>query len=254
MALVYRVDKLSVRRLPVSPKRWLVVATGVTRTSGWSGARLAPAAQQDPPFLTLDFEADPPHGPTMEVLTPIVAVDVFQADIEHRGVEVVAETNRVVDEAPFLKSGEDGNVVADFLPHEDESPAFDVADEGDTAAPPAVELAALSDAPARKCERKTLLKIPLYPEVKFKGWKCYKRLRYSVTELEWCYPTDADDTLRRCLPASIAAGVGGFAVGGPGGAVKAFLEALAACAGRDLARSVSVKVHGGQRKGRWSRC
>jgi hypothetical protein len=257
MPLIYRVVSVDAFRLSLPGKTWAVLARGETTSTGWSSPRLSPHGEQDD-CLLFDFEAQPPgqNDGSQEVITPIVALGLMTPAKNIRGLIVRSTTNSVRTHTQVLSLDKDGRDEHDFLPYELDQPVeLDSTEptEDETRAGVAIAAAAAGTV----CKDKTLLRIPLYPEFKHKGWKIYKRWRYSVTEIHYCYPQGVDDAVQQvlahCLPIAVVAGVAGFAAGGPGGAVAAFEAALEGCATAEAAKLVSVNVRTREMKGAWKR-
>lgn len=268
MTLIYRAVAVDAFRLPVPKKTWIVIAKGETTSTGWSSPQLASKGEKDD-YLLMDFEAQPPAAGdvTLPVITPIVALAVVSPAKNVKGLIVRAESNSVRTSTQIIALDSAGEEDHDFLPYEmDQSvEGIDAKDldedeaHSEIASPELLrsDLRALAVTRGETCKDRTLLKVPLYPEFKTKGWKIYKRWRYNVTELHYCYPTGVDDAVKqvldRCLPIAIAAGVAGFAAGGPAGAVAAFKTALEGCAAAEVARLVKVKIRNREVIGNWSR-
>lgn len=268
MTLIYRAVSVEAYRLPVSKKTWVVLARGEVSSTGWTGSSLSPQGEQDD-YLIMDFEAQPP-GPgdvTIPVIVPIVALSVVSPPKNARGIVVRSESNEVREDTQVLSIDRSGDEEHDFLPYEIDQAVDidgkDIDEDGahtEIATPellrPELRIMALATA-GEICKVQTLLKVPLYPEFKTKGLKLYKRWRYNVTELQYCYPEGIDDAVRqvlmRCLPVAVAAGVAGFVVGGPAGAVAAFKTALEGCAAAEVTRLVNIRVRNREIKGDWKR-
>lgn len=254
---VYSISSLRIYSIPlVFVKTWFVIAFGQTRSLGWSNPRLVRQKDQDG-LATFSFEADEPKGGSADILVPIIASTLFHPGDDIRGVKVEAETNSLTRLANIVRALENGCDDNNFVPFEsglgDE--AFD-AESIEQYEQTVGRRLGTTSALASKCEYKTLLKIPTRVEFKTSGFKLYKRFRYNITELEYCYPSDlgeeAEQAIRRCLPAAIAAGVAAFP-GGPGAAVAAFIAALKACVGAELASKVSVHIRNREEIGNWHR-
>ena len=253
---IYRVTSVTVYSIPlIFIKSWLVIAMGQTRSSGWTNPRLVQGKDEDG-LAVFSFEADKPTGPVLDVLAPIVVSTILRPDPGTRGVKVNSETNSSVRLGDIARALEDGGEETDFIP-------FDPADEAEFD-PESIEafntslqarIAARADR-ATHCDERQLLKIPTRVEFKTSGFKLYRRTRYNVTSLEFCYPTDlgqeAEEAIKRCLPVAIAAGVAAFPAG-PGSAVAAFLAALKGCVGAELAGKVSVRIRNKEEIGPWHR-
>jgi hypothetical protein len=76
---IYSVDSVAVLKKSATPLELVIMATGRAATTGWKNPRLDAAADPAPGDAVLEFgfEADPPGGISLQVLTPISAsVDV----------------------------------------------------------------------------------------------------------------------------------------------------------------------------------
>lgn len=95
-------------RIQPQPAGLAVVASGMVSTGGWRHPLLKPRFHHPPPadgFLDVDFLAEPPVGPVIQVLTPIAAQTVLQPLPEWvQGVRVHGATNHV--EAPLTEAGD----------------------------------------------------------------------------------------------------------------------------------------------------
>lgn len=251
---IYRISSIRVVSIPlIFVKSWWVIAFGLTRSSGWTNPRLV-QEKDDNGLAVFSFEADAPAGVALDVLTPIVASVIFSPGAAISGVKVTAETNAVSQHAQIVRALADGSDDNDFLPLESDSDdeAFD--------ADAIEQFRVLQEGGMRiasTCADRTLLKIPTRPEFKMKGFKLYRRFRYNVTALHYCYPSDlgeeAEAAVRKCLPVAIAAGVAAFPGGGPGGAVAAFFAALKGCVGAELGSKVTAQITNHEEIGKWHR-
>jgi hypothetical protein len=205
---IHRVMSVRVYSLPlVFVKTWMVVAIGQTRSLGWTNPRLVQDKDENG-LATFSFEADKPSGASIPVLAPVFVSTLFQPGDDVSGVRVEAETNAITAMADILRATEAGE-VADFIPFESggDGEPFD-ADSYEEGSAGKALADKLLERTASRCDRKDLLKVPTRVEFKTRGWRLYRRTRYNVTALEYCYPTDLGDEAER---ASAATGKGGLA-------------------------------------------
>ncbi|MET0552687.1 MAG: hypothetical protein ABW221_06600 [Vicinamibacteria bacterium] len=97
MAQAYLVDGVQLSSFGPSGAPLVVLAHGHTRTSGWTNGRLVPVVYVQPPpdgIWDMAFEADPPTGIVLQVLSPIAALYVWTDPPKGvKGVRVLAEVN-----------------------------------------------------------------------------------------------------------------------------------------------------------------
>jgi hypothetical protein len=97
MARVYEVLEVSLAFNKKMPPEFVVSARGRTERSGYTGPELVRVIYVRPPedgIQDYEFEATPPSGPSLEVLTPIQATDVWSDPPSWvRGARVHAESN-----------------------------------------------------------------------------------------------------------------------------------------------------------------
>ena len=96
-----------------------IIAIGNVNSSGWKKGSLIPYIYITPPadgIYEFDFVAEPPTGPALSVILPIVAQgqwEDFPPDL--KGVKIYSSTNSVISmlneakEAALLEGGGSGN-------------------------------------------------------------------------------------------------------------------------------------------------
>lgn len=80
MSRIHKVNIATVSLLKSKPPQLYISALGTASSSGWRNARLIPHIHIVPPadgIYNLDFEADPPGGISLPVLSPIAVSDVI---------------------------------------------------------------------------------------------------------------------------------------------------------------------------------
>jgi hypothetical protein len=94
---VLQVDSVSATIVSTPYPQLQVTAAGMVRTGGWSRPHLNPRVYVEPPedgVLELDFVADAPFAPAIQVLRPIEGSLVsYNPEPWIRGVRVYSETN-----------------------------------------------------------------------------------------------------------------------------------------------------------------
>lgn len=95
---VFSVDRVTLHILKCKPPKLQVIAYGKAPSTGWKNPQLVPYVYVKPPadgVQGFDFIADKPSGPSIPVLTPIVATHVMDIPSWLKGVRVSASTNSV---------------------------------------------------------------------------------------------------------------------------------------------------------------
>lgn len=95
--LVYQVDSVELATLKSNPPQLQIVARGTVRTGGYTNGTLIEIVYIQPPedgIWEYDFVADPPSGPSPDVVTPIEAQTVRTSIPDGlKGIRVKGETN-----------------------------------------------------------------------------------------------------------------------------------------------------------------
>ncbi|HEX4965253.1 MAG TPA: hypothetical protein VF173_30875 [Thermoanaerobaculia bacterium] len=99
--LIYNVTDVHLTLNKKNPPDLVIDAGGETRTNNWTDPELQPWIYIQPPpdgVYDFDFVAEPPRGPSNDVITPIQAQYVWK-DLpdEVRGIRVHSETNSVTE-------------------------------------------------------------------------------------------------------------------------------------------------------------
>lgn len=98
--MVYRVDKLTVKRLAQSPPAIVIEAEGMAPTAAWTDIRLEPQVMVDDE-LTYHFVGTPPKEMAAQVLSPVKAARLVDPLPENVGkIRVAATGNALVEEVP----------------------------------------------------------------------------------------------------------------------------------------------------------
>ena len=97
MEKITQVDSVSVTYIKTNPPQLKIEANGMAATPNWTKPTLVPRVYIQPPpdgIYDYDFEAIPPDGMTIQVLTPISA-ELVLTEIPKgmKGVRVHAKTN-----------------------------------------------------------------------------------------------------------------------------------------------------------------
>lgn len=98
--MVYRVDKLTIKRLAKSPPAVVIEAEGMAPTAAWTGIRLEPEVMVDDE-LTYHFVGTPPGRMAAQVLSQVKAarlVDPLPDNVAK--IRVAAASNALVEEVP----------------------------------------------------------------------------------------------------------------------------------------------------------
>src|SRR5579863_5794890 len=103
---IFQVTQVSVIKVSSTPLKLEVHASGMAATSGWTDPKLDPVATPPgDPILEFNFDATPPAGISLPVLTPIQAATEVEPPNPVAGVTVIARTNRItVHVSQFLSS------------------------------------------------------------------------------------------------------------------------------------------------------
>ncbi|MGX6648781.1 hypothetical protein ACWCOP_12670 [Maricaulaceae bacterium MS644] len=253
---IYSVDSSSINTWlnKKNPPSLGVSATGLTRTGGWTNARLAPRVYVTPPedgVQEFDFHADAPSGMVIQALMPIAGMGGLDPAPDWlRGVRVIAETN----EAELLfgpaLAGEALHAFA-MEPEQGEPGPERRAAEADASFLGSIEpAAALFSAAGAQCTDITLLSIDGIPEYKQEmrtvcvAWlfgKCvaktdlpqyFRRNSKIIAYAQVCHPSlnDLLGDVRDCLKQAVGAGVlAGVFTGNPGAVAPALKAYLIAC-------------------------
>jgi hypothetical protein len=105
--IIFQVTHVTVIKVSSSPLKLEIHASGLAATSGWTNPKLDPVAT--PPgdhILEFAFEATPPDGISLPVLTPIQAATEVEPPNPIAGVTVIARTNRITIHASQFSSGQ----------------------------------------------------------------------------------------------------------------------------------------------------
>lgn len=99
MTKIYEVTSVHASILERDPPILSVEAAGTIRTGGWSDGHLSPYIYVNPPadgIQEFDFEATPPGGDVIEVISEITAAPYREPCSDWvRGVRVYSETNEI---------------------------------------------------------------------------------------------------------------------------------------------------------------
>jgi hypothetical protein len=105
--LIFEVTHVTVIKASSSPLKLEIHASGFAATSGWTNPKLDPVATPPgDPILEFNFDATPPDGISLPVLTPIQAATEVEPPNPVAGVTVIARTNRITIHASQFSSGQ----------------------------------------------------------------------------------------------------------------------------------------------------
>jgi hypothetical protein len=105
--LIFEVTQVTVIKASSSPLKLEIHASGFAATSGWTNPKLDPVATPPgDPILEFNFDATPPDGISLPVLTPIQAATEVEPPNPVAGVTVIARTNRITIHASQFSSGQ----------------------------------------------------------------------------------------------------------------------------------------------------
>ncbi|WP_201722771.1 hypothetical protein [Caulobacter sp. BP25] len=111
MSLIYKVVQVSahILQLPGGTPKLEIAALGEVTSSGWTNPRLSPVFYVSPPpdgIWDFEFQADPPHGISGQVILPVGAIYAGVTPDWCKGVRVHAASNAIEAEAKSLQPAE----------------------------------------------------------------------------------------------------------------------------------------------------
>ena len=122
---IYQVQQVTVLKKKESPLELVITAQGLAATTGWTNPRLDASGDPNPSDAVLDlsFEADRPHGISLQVLTPIAATAVLQPTNGADAVVVSSRTNRITVHASEFQAVPSGHSMTTFAVGEEVLPS-----------------------------------------------------------------------------------------------------------------------------------
>jgi hypothetical protein len=241
--LLKTVFALDCQRIPEVAKIWMIKATGEAGGVGWENPRLTFVNNVDG-VVTFALEGDAPKLISIPQLNPLVASILYDPDPTVCVVRVISEMTILEQEATYITISADGRQLFDFPDYDPSDPDPMFIDDTDHH-----NDKFLKDQEFTKsnmiCVEKTLLKIPIWVDVRVRSWKLQRKIKYKVTYLQYCYPGSLEqavkDDIKKCLPVAAAAGVLAYP-GGPAAVKAAFLTAFEACSYAELGKLLKIKV------------
>jgi hypothetical protein len=104
---IYQVTSVTVITISSTPLKLQVHSSGLAATSGWTAPVLDPVpAPPGDPILDFNFDATPPPGISLPVLTPIQAATEVDSPTPVAAITVIARTNRITVHSSQFQPGQ----------------------------------------------------------------------------------------------------------------------------------------------------
>jgi hypothetical protein len=104
---IYQVTSVTVITVSSTPLKLQVHSSGLAATSGWTAPVLDPVpAPPGDPILDFNFDATPPAGISLPVLTPIQAATEVDSPTPVAAITVIARTNRITVHSSQFQPGQ----------------------------------------------------------------------------------------------------------------------------------------------------